>query len=495
MTTAMATASWFEVSKEGLAKLLSRKGKEFMLYELIQNGWDTKARRVDALLETIPHMRGLARLVVEDDDPDGFKDLKHAFTLFAESEKKSDPTKRGRFNLGEKLVLALSVEAAITSTKGAVYFSKEGREMKPQDRRETGSRFAATVRVTREEALEMSKAVFRLIQPADVETTFNGKPLPRRRCLSSFQCVLPTEIADQEGALRRTERKTTVEVHEVLPGEEASVYEMGIPVVPTGDQWHYNVMQKVPLNSDRDNVTPAYLRMLRTEVLNHMHQALVHADAAKEWVRDATGDERVSKEAVDQVMDLRFGKKRVIADPTDPEGTKIAVSKGYSVIHGGSLSPGEWENVRKHEAALPAGKVTPSPKVLTNSNGEDKTLSAEKWTSGIKAVAAYAADLGMELLGRHVDVRVVVAPLEPHDAWYSPGRLTLNVGRLGYHWFEKGPREEVDELLVHEYGHETAGDHLSEGYHDALCKLGADLAALALTNPGFFKKHGRTVES
>jgi hypothetical protein len=489
MTTATATANWFEVSKEGLAKLLARKGKEFMLYELIQNGWDTRARRVDALLESIPHMRGLARLVVEDDDPDGFKDLKHAFTLFAESEKKGDPTKRGRFNLGEKLVLALAVEATVASTKGTVHFSKEGREM-GGERREAGSRFAATVRVTKDEVAEMEKAIFRLIQPGDVETTFNGKPLPRRRCITSFQCTLPTEIADEEGALRRTERKTTIEVHEVLPGEEASVYEMGIPVVASGDdRWHYNVLQKVPLNSDRDNVTPAYLRLLRTEVLNHLHTALVEKDAARNWIRD--GSAQANKEALDRVMDLRFGKKRVIADPTDVEGTKLAVSKGYTVIHGGSLSTDEWDNVKKHGVALPAGQVTPSPKVLTNSNGEDKNLAKEKWTPGIKAIVGYAADLGMELLGRRVDVRVVVSPHEPHGAWYSPGSLTFNVGRLGYAWFEKGPCEEVDELLIHEFGHETAPDHLSQKFHDSLCKLGADLAALALTKPEFFRGHGR----
>jgi hypothetical protein len=31
---------WFSVEKEGLAKILERKGKQFALAELISNAWD-----------------------------------------------------------------------------------------------------------------------------------------------------------------------------------------------------------------------------------------------------------------------------------------------------------------------------------------------------------------------------------------------------------------------------------------------------------------------
>lgn len=109
---------WFTVDKAGLAKLLEKKGKAFALFELIQNAWDTDARKVRVKVEPIPG-RPLATLYVEDDHPEGFKNMAHAFTLFAESEKKGDPSKRGRFNLGEKLVLALCERAEIISTKGS----------------------------------------------------------------------------------------------------------------------------------------------------------------------------------------------------------------------------------------------------------------------------------------------------------------------------------------------------------------------------------------
>ncbi len=100
-TSARNVKSWFEVDKEGLARVLERKGKEFRLFELIQNSWDEPGvSKVSVSLEY--RGRNKALLVVQDDAPEGFRDLTHAFTLFAESAKKTNPEQRGRFNLGEK---------------------------------------------------------------------------------------------------------------------------------------------------------------------------------------------------------------------------------------------------------------------------------------------------------------------------------------------------------------------------------------------------------
>jgi len=114
-------SAWFAVDKQGLAKILERKGKEFALLELIQNAWDEPGvTTVTASLDY--HGRNRAWLVVEDDAPEGFKDLSHAFTLFAESGKKTNPEQRGRFNLGEKLVLALCDRVMIETTQGGLLF-------------------------------------------------------------------------------------------------------------------------------------------------------------------------------------------------------------------------------------------------------------------------------------------------------------------------------------------------------------------------------------
>lgn len=57
------------------------------------------AGTVDVTLTRVPGTRRVT-LTVVDDAPLGFANLSHAYTIFAESKKKGDPGKRGRFNMG-----------------------------------------------------------------------------------------------------------------------------------------------------------------------------------------------------------------------------------------------------------------------------------------------------------------------------------------------------------------------------------------------------------
>jgi len=124
---------WFTVDKDGLAKVLGRRGKAFAMLELIQNAWDAPgATQVEVTLK--PAARGRTLLIVEDNSPNGFSDLAHAYTLFKESEKKADPTKRGRFDVGEKLVLAICDCARICTTRGTLMFDQAGRRELPEKR-------------------------------------------------------------------------------------------------------------------------------------------------------------------------------------------------------------------------------------------------------------------------------------------------------------------------------------------------------------------------
>jgi hypothetical protein len=458
--------------------------------ELIQNAWDQNVSCVDVSLQAVQG-RPLAKLVVEDDDPQGFADLLHAYTLFAPSEKKGNPEKRGRFNLGEKLVLAVCEEAEVSSTTGTVVFDRFGRKTHPRRKRERGSRFSGLVRMTRADLAEVFAAVSTLIPPEGIKTIFNGVELARREPISRFEAALPTEVADDRGIMRRAERTTTVSVYDVLPGEVAHIYERGIPVVEMSDRWHVDIGQKIPLNMNRDNVTPSYLRLLRTLVLNEMSERLSEADASSTWVGEALADPRVSDGAVDRVLTLRYGDKRVSFDPSDTEANKLAVSEGYRVIHGGSFNKEAWENIRRAGAAQPAGQVTPSPRPSYGPDGKpEAVVPPEEYTEGIRAVVEYARELAPLLMQVPIGVRVVDEPGQKFGAWYSRelSLLTLNVGRLGRAWFSAGVSDEVNRLLIHEFGHNYEGDHLSKEYHDALCRLGAGLTRLALERPQFFRR-------
>jgi len=65
-------------------------------------------------------------------------------------------------------------------------------------------------------------------------------------------------------------------------------------------------------------------------------------------------------------------------------------------------------------------------------------------------------------------------------------RLTFYVETLGQSWFAEGVTPDVAELLIHEFAHHTESNHLCERYHEACCRLGAQLTSLALAKPVFF---------
>jgi hypothetical protein len=325
---------WFDVDKIGLSKLVQLRAKALLIFELVQNAWDQRVTRVDVEFRRIPN-QSAAIIAVTDDDPNGFQDLRHAFTLFAESPKNSDPEKRGRFNIGEKLVLAACNCGRITTTTGSVEFLPDGSRRTLRKARDVGSEFYGELRVTRDEYREAIEGLRMLIPPEGVATYVNGDLLPNRIPVRVFQATLPTVVADADGILKRTRRRTSIRVFDPRPGEPPSVYEIGIPVVETGDRWHVDIGQKVPLNMDRDNVQPSYLRELRTLVLNEMHADLREGDATSSWVHDALGGPDTTDEAVTAVIQARFGAHCVSYDPSDAEANSRAVAAGFTLVHGG----------------------------------------------------------------------------------------------------------------------------------------------------------------
>ena len=469
----------FEVDKDGLAKLLERRGKEFAVTELVQNAWDENTKTVTITL--LPEGNDKARLTVIDDNPEGFSQLSHAYTLFAESEKKSDANKRGRFNLGEKLVIAVCEEAKIVTTKGTVTFA-DGHRTHSDSGTEAGSEFSGLLPMSEDEVEMVAAVVHRLIPPAGIQTTYNDLVIPFREPVAVFEVKLRTEVADDEGRLKPTVRKTKVHVYEPIGDEPVSIYEMGIPVVETGDRWHISIDQKIPLNMDRDNVPPSYLRDVRAHVLNHCSDMLSEADSQAKWVDNAMEDDKVEEGAVKDVIKARFGDKTVIADPTDREAERIAASKGYTVIPGGALSKAAWKNVRDSGATAPAGQVTPSP----NPNGVDSrpqtVMSPEHYTKSIAEMVEHSKEMGERLLGINVKVTVVNEPQWPFAATWarSTGELTYNLGRLGFKFFDSGIyNEQATALIIHEFAHNKEGsEHLSQTFYEECCRLGAKWVSL-----------------
>jgi hypothetical protein len=477
---------WFTVDRQGLAKILARKGIAHVILEPLSNAFDENVTRVDVTLKRIPGTR-MANLVVTDDSPDGFADLSHTHRLFAPSRKVAQAELRGRYNAGDKMLLAMCESATITSTTGTMVFDKSGRHSK-RAKTERGSIFDCTLRLTNEQIDECHAVMSRIIPPVNVQTFYNGELLRSRVTVATIEATLQTETSDEDGYLRRRQRKTTVSIYEPLPGETPTLYELGIPVCETGDRHHVSIGQKVPLDIERTSVPSAYLTHVRALVLAATHSTLTAEDATSPWVREAlhTHADTIPIDAIRQVTQLRFGPKAVAFDPSDPEANALAIAKGYRVISGGSMSGNEWAAVKRTGALLPAGQVTPSPKPYGDSGDPLKVVEPSKWTPEMKATVEYSRRIAKRLINREIAVTIASDVSWPFAATYGDGQLTYNLGRLGHKFFQ-GSLEAKNKLLIHELGHDAASNHLSSEYHDALTLLGAKLTQLALEEPELFQ--------
>jgi hypothetical protein len=482
--------NWFDIDKKGLAELLELRGKEFILYELLQNAFDEDSTRVTVTLEKLPG-RPAARITVEDDNPEGFKDLSHAWTMFARSTKRNDPAKRGRFNLGEKLVLACCHEASITTTTGTVYFDEGGRRRSGK-KRDAGSVFEATLRCNQQEFDAILDAAQMVIPPPHIRTTFNGELVTAGETIRSVEVSLPTIVETEPGQLVERTRKTSIDLYDA--GEAGGyIYEMGIPIVKTGDTYHYDVQQKVPLNMDRDNVRPAYLAKVRAAALNVTHDILTEDDTTATWVSSAIGHRDAKPEAVKSTISKRFGENVVTTDPSDREAENRAKAQGYTVLHGGTFNASQWKNIRAAEVAPSARRVFPSLKPYSDGPPAEE-YSVDKWTPGMFAVVRLTQMMGEKLLGFSPVVKLMNTSNGFRAAWLGSGRLGpgihFNVRRLGKAWFDVTDNlPAVLDLIIHEFGHHYSSNHLSTEYYKALSDLGGRMTTLALERPELFGRN------
>ena len=488
--------NWIDVDLDGLAKVAKRRGLSFVLLEMLQNSYDEEGcSKVTVTLDPMPGTRNRARLTIEDDGTHGFRSLSDAWTMFAPSYKAANPEQAGRFNLGCKLVLALCEYAIIETTTGSVAFDKKGRR-KLRRKRERGSSVRLMLKVSQKQVQEIVDAVDLVIPRVETHFRVQGdhqiyRVLRMPDPLETIEATLPTEFADSEGNMRRSARKTTVEVYEPLTEDGGWIYELGLPVVSTGDTWSVNVNQTVPLGVERENVTPQFLRKVRAAVLNAMADRVDETTVSEQWVREAASAPEIKADAYEKVLDVRFGEDRVMFDPSDPEANSRAAANGYTVVHPRQMSAGERSNRRRitadtgREMVRPSGRVFPTHgREFADANIMDMDLCGQKMGEEFShsAFVELIQQVSRILLGYNVSVQIANSAADA-AAWYGSRTVTFNYRRLGKKFFTLKSRSALERLLdltIHELAHAIEGNHLSDRYYRACTKLGAKLTVAAL---------------
>lgn len=495
-------SDWFVTHKEGFRqiheRLVERRGFGLIGYELYQNVRDTEATVCNF---SIKKVEGKPRAIItcEDNGP-GFRRLSDAWTMFAPSEKKHNPELAGRFNIGEKVVLSFAYEATIHTTSGTVVFDSKGRQEYPRRKRENGTLFQAELACTAERYEQILAAMNMIIVKPELQLFVNDEEIAHREPIHMFETMLRTEIGD---TLRPTVRRARVELYPVSADEVPTLYELGIPVVETGDKYHVSVCQKVPLNSERDNVTPAYLQAIRVATFNEMHRLITPDDVDADWVNQAASDDDCSDDAAETFRLRKYGEKSVVSDPTNPEADAEAVSHGYVLIPSRGLTPGQRNNLYRAGTLRTSSKEFPSAGKGAYSDDPNakpvKVLDESYLTDGMRHIRDYTVELGRRLLGKKVVVRFVHTT-NPFGGCYGRGHLEkghfdYNVFRLGKDWFAHGVTEKVDDLIIHEFGHDFESNHLCEGYYSALTMLGAKLKAEVLRDFEWFRQQSKITDT
>lgn len=469
----MKTKNWFEVDRQGLKTLQAGKPKHYVLRELVQNAWDEDITVCRVSTDYLGN-RSLCVITVEDDNPEGFRNLRDAFTLFGDTTKRRDVKKRGRFNLGEKQAIAICESAEIATTKGTVIFDKSGRKMS-RTKRESGSIITLRLRMKRHEYEEMLEIAKNYLTPKGIKHTINDEEIPHKEPFSIAEETLPTQF-EVDGQLRDTERKTVIHIHKQ---DVSYLYEMGLPVLEIDCPYSIDVQQKIPMSADRESVKPSYLRKVYAIVLNHTVDEIEDEKSSETWVRVGSSDKRVTGETMRKIVNKRFGDKVVVANPQDPVANDDALAQGYRVIRGGELSKEEWSNIKDHEL------IKSSTAVFGKSSATDVKNCDP--TDGMKKVAELAKKIAKRFLRKDISVGFYKSNQVSEAASYGNGVLNFNVTKLGKRFFENPVSVESIDLIVHELGHE-AGMHTEKEYHKLITRLAGELVMTALKEPRFYEE-------
>jgi len=465
------TKEWFSVSKEGLKELQAGKPKSYILRELIQNAWD---ENISKCIVNTSWDSNKIRAEVIDDNPEGFKDITDSYTLFKHTTKRDNPTKRGRFNLGEKQAFSVCDQVTVTTVKGTVIFDKDGRAHSKLSSK-AGSRIEVCFKATKKENEEILTEINSYLPPKNITYTVNGLHIEYEEPDIVFKALLTTE-KNEDGIFKRPQRNTEINLH--APIGKARIYEMGIPVFEIECKYDIDVQQKIPLSIDRETILPSFMKDIYAEILNKTHYEIAKDESSSIWVREAMTDERVSNEAIAGIVKTRYGENSCIANPFDKKSIDDAISHGFNVVHGSELSKEEWDNIRKANAI----------KTSTQLFGQDHlpciAVPELSLTEGHKYVRSLTKKIAKEVLKIEIDVKFIRSQASIM-ADYGSRTLRFNLSRISKGIFTTEPNESILDLIIHELGHE-GGMHTEIGYHQTITKIGACLAMRIAMDQDFF---------
>ncbi len=450
-----------------------------------ESSWDADGTTEVNVTLTKPK-NGLSTLRCEDNSPDGYRNPDDAHTLFASSSKKADPTKRGRFNAGEKFVLVMCESAKVTSTTGQIQFLPNGKRKETDEvKTGVGTVFEGKLEMTDEEWEDVGRQVKLLVPP--ILTIYNGEALPQRIPTKVFEATLPTEVANERGVLSPRKRNTEVRVYQPLEGETPTIYERGIPVARDGRQVARQCGAEDSAQHGARQRDRGLLSATSTpSCWNRWWTSITPEDAVKPWARIAVETGKLSTDALQKVAVKRFGDNAVLFDHGDVGSNKEATSKGANVVSRGAVSSEERKVFHSTGVLKKAGDIEEF-KTNPDSKAPENVTDPNNYNDDEKKFVALVEAISPILINHAVKVKIVndrSFNAEACTRWRKDSfELELN---LAYHDVHDWTSNY--EVIIHELAHHKvqSNDHLCREFYDTVTNVGAKLAQLAMVEPDLF---------
>ena len=516
MTQILSRGEWLNVSTEGFAEQQRGRPIEHLVKELVQNALDAIGNDGDIWLSVEPIDDRHVRITCQDSGP-GAEDLRNLNVVFL-TTKKDSVLQRGRMGRGFKELLSIAEHATVHSRYQSLSFTRDpatNEQLVEFDGDAVGQiGFRAMLVIAHDDAQnDLGPYFSSFLLPAGVSFYYNGKRIASRAPAHSISARLTTE----RFANSRWEKPTlatTVELFACEPDDTPTIFEMGIPVCPIDwpVRFHVNVLQRIPMNPNRDAVASGYAERLRRACLPTLLPLLTPDETRESWVGDAaakTKDPELQRKVVEQAFGTNiarstpsFGRFDHDQDAREEAGATILDTKqltgGFKrlvadIVPSSKTLAAETRAFRETEVvSLPAYSLAQLAAIDPKAPANDIE----------KAVVRIGRDIVLEtltfceMIGQKVlnglfpkdppKLKVAASILREAEATYSADHrmpFNLSIAKL---W--KRPADSYFLLvLIHELAHSQAMHH-GDSFTRALERIAAE-TALSLYHAGV--SHGK----
>ena len=447
-----------EVSLEGMRELHIGRHPAELIKELVQNAFDEDS--ASACSVKITYIAGEGTLVVVRDNGAGFANIKDVWTLLGTNPKRRLVNKRGRFNSGDKEVLAVAIWAKVETAGFTIEFPEAGGRTSRKNKRKSGTVFSVMMPWDGAQADELIERLSLIRPPQEYNYSVNGMKVSYPPPLAEQVATLETVLQDGPGEpMRKTSRKTTLLISQpASPDGTAYIYEMGIPIQPIETPYDIDVQQKVPMPPNRDTVRESFLQDIYAEVLNATHDLLDPSEFGETWVRTGASNNRLTETAAKSTVRSRYGDKVVIWSP-DKSANMDAIDQGFEVIHPRTMSRDERQQLREKGGLK-------SSHVMFGDDRNKPVTEIDISNDPVKqAFAAWVVELG-EKVGMDVETMFINKPnarmLADCTMNTENPLMRFNVFYLDDDFF-KGRDITQLRLIIHELGHATLNGEVEHG--------------------------------